>query len=122
MPESKIVLAVDDDPNILELVTLVLEDAGYEVRTASNGCEGLEAIEHGLPDLILLDVSMPVMDGCSFAREFRVLHDSEIPIVLLTAAPDAKAIAREIGAAGVVRKPFDFDALLSTVGRHIKTE
>jgi len=113
----KLVLVVDDEPDILHLVKWALERARYRVETAANGREALDMIGRRLPDLIVLDMKMPVMDGWEFAKEFRAAYDSSVPIVVLTAAADAKKRAEEIGAAGWIGKPFDLDALVNTVDR-----
>jgi len=115
------VLVVDDNEDILSLLALILEGEGYRVETAADGREGLEAVGRGMPDLILLDMKMPVMDGWEFAREYRAKYDrGGAPIVVLTAAADAKKYAGEIGAAAWIGKPFDLDALLDIVQRCTK--
>lgn len=117
--ESKTVLVVEDDPDILYLEAAALERRGYIVRKASNGCDGLDVIKSGLPDLILLDLNMPVMDGRSFVRELHALHNSSSPpIILVTAEPNALAIADQMGAVAVVPKPFDIGALVGAVAHH----
>jgi len=111
------VLIVDDDPDLLALMAETLDLEGYEVDSASNGARALDAVERGMPDLILLDMKMPVMDGKEFTRRFRLTHDHEAPIVVVTAAADARKSADEIGANGFLGKPFDLDVLLATVAR-----
>lgn len=91
--------------------------AGYNVETAANGREALDMIRGRKPDLIVLDMKMPVMDGWEFAREFRAADQSQTPIAVLTAAADAKKRAEEIRAAGWIGKPFDLDTLVETVDR-----
>lgn len=109
------VLVVDDDPDIVDIVLLVLRDAGYAARSARNGVEGLEAVAARIPGLILLDILMPVMDGPRFARELRARYGRAVPFVVLTAAEHARARAEELGADGVLPKPFDVDELLRVV-------
>ena len=77
------VLVVDDDPNILELVSIQLTQAGYTVEKASNGFEALESLEAGYPDLAVVDVMMPGMDGYTLTRKIRT--ETDIPVLLLTA-------------------------------------
>jgi DNA-binding response OmpR family regulator len=113
------VLVVDDDPDIVEVMTLTLEMAGYRVTQASNGLRALRALELELPQLILLDMRMPVMDGWTFARELHALHGQRVPIVVITAAEDARLRALEVGADGFLGKPFEVDELLATVERLI---
>ena len=115
---TKAVLVVDDDDNIARLVAWVLRGASYKVRTASNGREALEAVAQDMPDLILLDMKMPVVDGREFVSEFRTVFNDKAPIVILTAAEDAKERAREIDAAGWIGKPFDLNTLVSVVGQY----
>lgn len=111
------VLLVDDDPELRALVTLILEDAGHRVRSAGDGREALEAVERGLPDLILLDMRMPVMNGWEFAAAFHERWDKRRPIVVLTAAENPRARAAEIDAEGWLGKPFAADELLDAVQR-----
>lgn len=121
MPEPKMVLIMDDERDILRLVAWALEAAGYRVQTAANGREGLEVVRRERPDLIVLDMKMPQMDGWQFAREFEAVCDSPMPIVVLTAAANAKQCADEIGAIGWIGKPFDLDTLVSLVRRYVGT-
>lgn len=115
------VLIVDDDPDLRLLMEETLDLEGYRVASAVNGANALETIEReAMPDLILLDMKMPVMDGAEFARRFRARHDHASPIVVVTAAADASKSAEAIGARGWLGKPFDLDALLETVARLIK--
>lgn len=117
---SKTVLVVDDDPDLLSLVAMVLEGEGYQVETARDGREGLDAIARRMPDLILLDMKMPIMNGWEFAREFKSKYNGRAPIVVITAYTDAKKRAEEIGADGWIGKPFDLDTLVGIVGKYIK--
>jgi CheY-like chemotaxis protein len=115
----KKVLVVEDDEDLVLLISMLLSSDGYRVETAGNGREALERIERELPDLILLDMKMPVMSGPEFAREFKARYDTRAPIVVVTAAADARQRAAEVAADGWVGKPFDPDALLATVRRHL---
>ncbi len=116
----KTVLVIDDDQDIVSLVVMVLEVEGYRVQAAADGREGLQKLRQMMPDLILLDMKMPVMDGWEFAREFRARYGSNVPIVVLTAAEDARRRAEEIGAVGWIGKPFDLDTLVAVVDRHVR--
>lgn len=118
--DGKTVLVVDDDVDLLALVASVLREEGFEVSTAENGREALDAVSRGMPDLILLDMKMPVMNGWEFSREFRTRHGGAAPILVLSAADDARKRAAEIGADGLVSKPFELDALLRAVDEHIR--
>jgi CheY-like chemotaxis protein len=112
------VLVVDDDRDMVEVMLIILEGAGYRARSARNGREALAAVEERVPALILLDVLMPVMDGWQFARELRARHDEAIPIVVVTAAEHAWARAAEIRADDVLSKPFEVSDLLAVVARY----
>jgi two-component system, chemotaxis family, chemotaxis protein CheY len=117
MSEREDVLVVDDEPDMQEVMGLILGTAGYAVRTAANGKQALEAVEQRMPALILLDMLMPVMDGWQFARELRARHGRGPPIVVVTAAEHAHDRGQEIGADEVLPKPFDVDELLRIVAR-----
>jgi DNA-binding response OmpR family regulator len=120
MARAKTVLVIDDDRDLLDLVSFALEDEGYKVETAANGREGLEKVRREMPDLILLDMKMPLMDGWQFAQEFHARFDEKAPIVVLTAAENARKRAAEIGAQGWIGKPFDLDDLSRVVATHIR--
>ncbi len=117
--ERKAVLVVEDDLDLLGMVRLVLEGAGYRVVTAGEGREALQEIAHEMPGLVLLDMKMPGMDGWEFARIFRARYDRQAPIVVLTAAEDARRRAEEIGAEDYLGKPFEIDDLLAKVARYM---
>jgi len=108
------ILVVEDDPDILATVTDILEFEGYPVERAMNGAEGLQVIERVRPRLVLLDMRMPVLDGWDFARILKE-RNIELPILVMTAAQDARRWAQEIGAQGYVAKPFDLSDLLAAV-------
>ncbi len=110
------VLVVDDDEVILGAVAGILGQEGYRVDTATNGSEALEAIERTHPDLVLLDMRMPVLDGWAFARTLRE-RAIDLRIVVMTAAQDARRWAEEIGANAYLAKPFDLDDLIAIVER-----
>ena len=113
--QPALILVVDDDPDLLELVGEVLVDRGYRISLARNGEEALERIEDEVPDLVLLDMRMPVMDGWTFARHLRDRHGRSIPVVVMTAAEDSKLRADEIGADSDLGKPFDLQQLHDVV-------
>ena len=111
------VLVVDDEPPIRELMRLVLEEEGYEVATASNGQDALDRVQAFAPDVILLDMSMPVMDGRAFAQAYRDRGAPPplAPIIVVTAAGDAATRAVQLRAAGFLAKPFDIELLAARV-------
>jgi CheY-like chemotaxis protein len=116
------IVVADDDPSILAMVSDALNFEGYPVATATHGREALEAIariraaDPDCPPLLLLDMRMPEIDGWGVAAALRE-RAIDLPIVVMTAARDARAWAAEIAAAGVVAKPFDLDDLLAEVER-----
>lgn len=112
---SPLVLIVDDDPDMLDTTEEALVARGYRVVTAKNGQEALQRVAETRPQLILLDMRMPVMDGWAFARAFRERYGRTIPIVVVTAAEDSKLRADEIGAEGELGKPFELDDLYAVV-------
>ncbi len=112
---SRRVLVVDDDPDILDALSEILEAEGYEVQRARNGREALQRLEQGHPNLILLDLMMPVMDGWEFARSLD--PRARPPIVVLSADRNVSIKASEIGALGWLAKPFELSELLSVVRR-----
>jgi two-component system, chemotaxis family, chemotaxis protein CheY len=115
MPERPI-LVVDDDPTILVTVCEALDLEGFPVVTATNGAEALEAVDRDDPSLVLLDMRMPVLDGWGFMGAVRE-RGLNLSVVVMTAAADARRWAREIGAQGVLAKPFELDELFSAVER-----
>lgn len=112
------ILVVDDDEVILSTLALFLADEGYVVVVAGNGQEALERAEREHPRLILLDMKMPVMDGWAFAAAYRERPGPHAPIIVMTAARDARGRAAEIAADGFLAKPFDLDRLLDLVRQH----
>ena len=112
---SKTILVVDDEKRILSLLEAYLEQQGFQVVTALNGKEAIFVARHEKPDLIILDIMMPEMDGFEFMRQHR--KERETPIILLTAKveEDDKVIGLELGADDYVTKPFSPRELTSRV-------
>jgi DNA-binding response OmpR family regulator len=116
MPAKKTtILTADDDPQLLRLVARNLQLEGYDVITASDGKQALEQIEMRVPDLVLLDVMMPKMDG--FAVCHRVREFSAVPIIIITARGQDQDKVRglDLGADDYLTKPFSVDELLARV-------
>jgi CheY-like chemotaxis protein len=113
------VLVVEDDPDLLTLMEMILADAGHRVRTAPEGRAALERVGEEMPGLILLDMRMPGMNGWEFAREFRARHGAACPIVVVTAAENAARRAEEVSADAWLSKPFDLDEVLALVARFL---
>jgi len=109
------ILMIDDDKNICRLVTIYLQNEGYEVITVNDGAEGVKAFEEGSYDLVLLDIMLPSMDGWDVCREIRKI--SETPIIMLTAKGEVfdKVLGLEMGADDYLVKPFDPKELVARV-------
>jgi CheY-like chemotaxis protein len=116
LPEQKRVLLIEDDLDVQAILRYALEVEGYQVDYAANGQEALEALAQTSPDLILLGLIMPVMDGLSFlrARQARALCPT-VPALVITGYPDGLQNGEQLGVAGVIRKPFDLDDLLGRI-------
>jgi CheY-like chemotaxis protein len=115
---NEVVLVVEDDLNLRQLTADVLTCHGYDVVLAQHGLEALERLSERSPDLVLLDLQMPVMDGWQFRAEQQRLEEpglANIPVLLLTAADRAHEHAATLNAVGVIEKPFDPERLLSAV-------
>jgi CheY-like chemotaxis protein len=117
-----LILVTDDEPGMLTLLEEALSSRGYRVVTATNGREGLERIAAERPNLILLDMFMPTMDGWTFAKAIHERYGRTIPIVVITAAQDSRLRADEIGADGDLGKPFELEQLYDIVKDTIPDE
>lgn len=115
-PGDVSVLAVDDDPSILDLMTDILSGEGYRVLAAQNGAEALSVLGTEKPCVVLLDMRMPTMDGWGFASALRE-KGLRYPVVVVTAAENARLWAEEIGADAYLAKPFQLTDLLRVVER-----
>jgi CheY-like chemotaxis protein len=110
-------LIVDDEVAILEALTDILSVEGYEVATAANGAEGLKRAGEERPDLILLDLMMPVMDGQEMLRRLKESPDLRtIPVVVMSAGRVSKS---ELQGSRFLAKPFELDDLLDTVNAEL---
>ena len=112
------VLVVDDEADIVSTLQYRLEFCEFEVITAVNGKEGLEKAANEKPDLILLDISMPVMDGHEMLERLKNRPDlKDIPVIMLTAYSDAKDVAKaaDLGIVDYITKPFDFTELMGKI-------
>ncbi len=109
------ILVVDDEPSISEVVTLYLRRAGYQVRVAHDGTAALAELEAALPDLVVLDLMLPGVDGMEITRRLRAVGDT--PIIMLTARREEtdRILGLEMGADDYVVKPFSPQELVSRV-------
>lgn len=113
-----LVLVIDDDGGVCALLSALLEDEGYAVHTSGDGAAALASLGHEgaqPPDLILLDMRMPVMDGHAFARAYLAANSQPAPIVLLSG--DVRSQEEVPWAAARIAKPFDLERLLDVVSR-----
>jgi two-component system response regulator MprA len=114
------VLVVDDDALIRDTLATALGDEGYAVRVAGDGRAALDSLGKWRPDVIVLDLMMPVMDGPSFRAAQRSAREvAQIPVIVLSAAHEVQVRAASLDAAAVFPKPFDLVALLATIERLI---
>jgi DNA-binding response OmpR family regulator len=112
-------LVVDDDPDIADTLAEVLHALGHRVRVAHNGEEGLRLLLDWTPDLALLDVEMPVLDGPGMAYGMLV-HDvglEQVPIVLLSGVTDLRDVAAGVGTPYFLGKPYGLDAFIRVIDR-----
>ena len=122
MSQKAKVLIVDDEPFNVDVLLQELEELDYELITASNGREALDQIKSRQPDLILLDLMMPVLDGFAVLSEIKA-DDSlrDIPVIIVSAASDSKSIVKGIkqGADDYVTKPIDAEHLKNKLKDHL---
>lgn len=113
------ILVIDDDESILDAVSLILQDEGYEVSSSIKGDEAVSLVHAFKPDVILLDVLMSGKDGreiCMLLK--RDASTRQIPIIMISAHPTAQADAKTSGADAFLAKPFDTDQLLKMISRY----
>ena len=121
MSKSRILL-VDDEPDILETVSFMLQSRNYQVSTASGGQESLEKVKSEQPDLILLDIMMPDIDGYEVCMKLKSDENTrDIPVIMLTAKGESEAVLKShsIGADDYVVKPFSLPTLLSKLKKFL---
>lgn len=118
MPEK--ILIIEDEPSLVETLEYNLARQGYDVVSATDGVDALWAARQEVPDLILLDVMLPRMDGVEVCRILR--QETKAPIIMLTARSDEidKVVGLEVGADDYVTKPFSMRELLARVKAHLR--
>jgi two-component system cell cycle response regulator DivK len=116
------ILIIEDNEQNMYLVNFILEKNGYHVLQASNGVEGVSLAGHQKPDLILLDIQLPIMDGYTVARELRKNKElTRIPIIAVTsyAMPGDREHALAAGCTGYIEKPIDPDTFITQVEQYL---
>lgn len=111
------VLVIDDDPRIRQMIHDVLVEEGYAVTTAADGPQAIRRSADQPPAMVILDMTLPQMDGYEVAAALRAAHGRALPILTITADGGAAAKARRVGAFAYLRKPFDLDHLVAAVRR-----
>lgn len=115
---AKKILLVEDDPSVLRAISFILEKEGYQVLTAVNGLEGLRKVKEEKPDLLILDVMLPGLDGFEVCHRLRAeTQTAQLPILMLSAKGQAadKATGLQVGANEYLTKPVERSVLLSTI-------
>lgn len=116
---SKRILVCDDDMGILDVISILLKDNGYHVKLLSNGKAIIKRIEAYNPDLVLLDLWMPGIDGKEITKLLKSCNETKnIPIIIISALDTAKKISKDIGADDFIEKPFDIYDLLNKVKKY----
>lgn len=116
------ILIVDDEPFNVDYLQQELEELNYQLITASNGREALDKIQSHLPDLVLLDLQMPVLDGFAVLSEIKADNDlRNLPVIIVSAANDSRSIVKGIkqGAEDYLTKPVDADLLVQKVKEYL---
>ena len=119
-PPAGRVLVVDDDPHILAILQDALQEDGYDVATARNGMEAMTVVRRLRPDVILLDLMMPVVDGAGFMELYRQVPGPHAPILVITAAAGRYRSDSLEHARDVLPKPLSIDRLLAAVRQHTR--
>ena len=119
---NKRILVIDDDPGVLSSLELLLRDEGYDVQTSTKDGDFVDsAVRTNPPDLIVLDILLSGHDGRTICKRLkREEHSRDIPVILISAHPNARAMSVDAGADGFVAKPFDIDTLLQEIERLIQ--
>ncbi|RYY30563.1 MAG: response regulator transcription factor [Sphingobacteriaceae bacterium] len=113
---SKKILICDDDAGILDMLSIILEDAGFETISELNSLNVYKVIQTEKPDLLLLDLWMPVLSGDQVLKTIRVDPEKKnLPVLVISASMEGRTIAREAGANDYLAKPFDIDQLINKV-------
>lgn len=121
MGNSKKVFVFDDNADILELCTIILEDAGYEIKTSATSNQIIDQVMAYMPDIIFMDNWLPDVGGIDATRELKGDERlKNIPVIYFTANNDVKSLAEQAGADGYLSKPFDIQELEDIIEKHLK--
>lgn len=121
MENSKKVFVFDDNADILELCTIILEDAGYEIKTSATSNQIIDQVMAYMPDIIFMDNWLPDVGGIDATRELKADERlKNIPVIYFTANNDVKSLAEQAGADGYLSKPFDIQELEDIIEKHLK--
>lgn len=113
---KKKILIFDDDESIVDVLTIILDEAGYRVKSATEGKEALEITKKEKPNLILLDILMSGMNGKEFKQSLKEIKGADdIPIIVISANSQTEEISEEIGAVDFITKPFEIDEVLGKI-------
>lgn len=113
------VLILDDDLDNADALAMIMQSAGHSVRVGFNGEEGLQLARERTPDVVLLDVEMPILDGPAMALQM-LIHNmglEKVPVILLSGVPDLREIALEVGTSYFLTKPYRMAEILALVDR-----
>lgn len=119
---SSLILVIEDEHELLDVLKLVLEAAGYDVLAATDGEQALRLLERVTPSATLCDLVMPVMDGLQFIAAYRERYANGAPIIAMSALKPFLLEARKLGVEGTIEKPFAFDTVESTLARVLRGE
>jgi putative two-component system response regulator len=122
---GKRILIVDDEPDVVTLMERALQSEGFQVMLAYDGISALEVAESEQPDMILLDIMMPMMSGYEVCQQIKANPLTQNIVVLCVSSahsPDARARTQQVGAVGLVMKPFTPAELIAQVKRHLPGE
>lgn len=115
------ILVVEDDPALQPLLVALLEDESYQTLSAGTGAQALEQLAAATPDLILLDLRLPDIDGYELCQRIRASYGPQLPILMLSANRDPRDVieALRVGATDYLRKPFDAEELLIEIRAYL---
>jgi CheY-like chemotaxis protein len=116
---KKCIFVLDDDPSIVEVTQIILEECGYDVLVGQTESELYETLQRVTPDLILMDVWLSQTDGNQITRKLKSQESTaSIPVILFSALNEIESITQKAGADGFLRKPYELDDLLAIVRKH----